>query len=370
VNGSCHRPIALYGSIGTTLLLFVAAGQAMATGNISGTLKTAAGTKATVAEARVTATSAANKIFPPQPTPTDDSGAYSLDVDPGTYTLVVVGHGLAPQVEQNVVVKDGDKITKDFTMADAKPFPIVKSPNAIPLTDDINSASFTDAPDINVNSGWNVAENDQSGNLLSDWTGPAQVGGRFRVKYSDQGIHLAADVTFAQPGVDFGGPSTQYLGNAIEFYFQNDPYDPTRTAYDPDHNWQFIIGLGTTPDWWMYGAVQAAPTLNGAAADISKYVLIKDRPNKDGELVRIDLPWGFLLTSDQTTPITPPKDGDLGAFGVALDNSGPDAARDAATRQFQLGSSGYNTGYTDPSVLTPIQLVTQAPATPPAIPGQ
>jgi hypothetical protein len=74
--------------------------------------------------------------------PTDASGAYSLDVDPGTYTLVVVGHGLGPQMVQNLVVKDGDKITKDFTPTDAKPFPVVKSPNAIPLTDDINSASF------------------------------------------------------------------------------------------------------------------------------------------------------------------------------------------------------------------------------------
>jgi hypothetical protein len=227
-----------------------------------------------------------------------------------------------------------------------------------------------DAPDINVNSGWNVAENDQSGNLLSDWTGPAKVGGRFRVKYSAQGIHLAADVTFAQPGVNFGTPGTQYLGNAIEFDLQNDPYDPTRSAYDTDHNWQFIIGLGTTPDWWMYGGVQAAPMLNGAAADIKKYVLLKDRPNKDGELVRIDLPWGFFLMSDQATPITAPKDNALGAMDCVLDNSGPDAVKDTATRQFQLGWSGYNTGYTDPSVQRPIQFVPQAPATPPAIPGQ
>jgi hypothetical protein len=123
-------------------LLFAVAGQAMATGNISGTLKAATGTKATVDMARVTAMSADNKIFPAAPMPTDTSGAYSLDVDPGTYTVVAVGHGLATQIAQNVVVKDGDKIKQDFTMTDAKPFPVVKSPNPIPLTDDINSASF------------------------------------------------------------------------------------------------------------------------------------------------------------------------------------------------------------------------------------
>lgn len=351
-------------------MLFAVAGPVLATGNISGTLKVADGSKATVDQARVTATSTANKIFPQTAMPTDASGAYSLDVDPGTYTLVVVGHGLGTQVVQNLVVKDGDKITKDFTLSDATPFPIVKSPNPIPLTDDINSASFMDAPDINVNSGWNVAQNDQSGNLLSDWTGPASVGGRFRVKYSDQGIHLAGDLTFAMPGVNYGAPNAQYQGNAIEFDLQNDPYDPTRTGYDPDHNWQLIVGLGSTPDWWFYGGLGQAPMLDGATADITKYLLVKDRPNKDGELVRLNLPWGFFLMSDLSTPLTAPKDNALGALDVVLDNSGPDATKDAATRQFQLGWSGFNTGYTDPSVLRPIQFVPQAPATPPAIPGQ
>jgi hypothetical protein len=118
----------------------------------------------------------------------------------------------------------------------------------------------------------------------------------------------------------------------------------------------------------FYGGLNQAPMLDGAAADIKNYLLIKDGPNKD-QLVRLDLPWGFFLTSDTTTPITAPKDGDLGAMGVALDNSGPDATRDTATRQFQLGWPGYNTGYKDPSVLSPTQFVTQAPATPPVIPA-
>jgi hypothetical protein len=289
-------------------------------------------------------------------------------VDPGTYTVAVVADGFDATPATKVVVADGKTVPENFTLTVAAPFPVVKSASPIPLTDDINSASFMDAADINDNSGWNVAQNDQSGNNLSDWKGPAQAGGRFRIKYSDQGIHLAADVTFAQPGVDFGAQNTQYLGNAIEFYLQSDPYDPTRTAYDPDHNWQIIVGLGATPDWFMYGGLQAAPMLSGAAADIKKYLLVKDRPNKDGELVRLDLPWGFFLKSDSTA-ITAPKDNDLGAMGVGLDNSGPDATKDAATRQFQLGWPGYNTGYTDPSVLSPAQFVPQAPATVPAIPA-
>ena len=181
MKGSCLCPIGARWSVGSALLLFAVAGQAMATGNISGTLKAATGTKAPVGDARVTATSADNKIFPPMPMPTDDSGAYSLDVDPGTYTLVVVGHGLATQTVKNVVVKDGDKIKQDFTVTDAKPFPIVKAPNAIPLTDDINSASFMDAPDIHVDTAAHL--NEPVGDLptLNMWGGPATAGGRFRV---------------------------------------------------------------------------------------------------------------------------------------------------------------------------------------------
>jgi hypothetical protein len=357
VKGSYLRPVARHWSIGGTLLLFAMAGQALANGTVSGTLKVASGSKGTLDGAVVAATSVANRIARAT---TDDTGKYSLDLAAGTYTVAVVGRGLETQEVDNFVVKDGDKIAKDFTLADAKPFCILKAAAPIPLTDDINSDSFKDAPDINVNSGLNVCENDKGD--VTEWTGPATIGGRFRVKYSADGIHLAADLTFAKPNVDFGEPSTQYEGNAIEFDLQNDPQDPTRTSYDTDHNWQLIVGLGPTPDWWFYGGLSAPPMLNGAAAKIKDYLLVKDRPNFDGNLVRLNLPWSFFLKGDQATPMTAPKDGDLGAMDLVLDNSAPDATKDTAdaNRQFQIAWSGICEGYHDPSVLRPIQFCPKA----------
>src|SRR5437870_11673251 len=88
VKGSSLCPIARLWSIGSALLLFAVAGQAMATGTISGTLKVASGSKGTLDGAVVAATSAAFKIARAT---TDTSGAYSLDVDAGTYRRAVAG---------------------------------------------------------------------------------------------------------------------------------------------------------------------------------------------------------------------------------------------------------------------------------------
>src|SRR5881227_1729189 len=71
------------------------------------------------------------------------------------------------------------------------------TPRPIPLMDDINSTSFADAPDIAVNQAWQVRSGDPT-----QWPGPSEVSARFRLKYSDQALHLAADINFKTPGVN------------------------------------------------------------------------------------------------------------------------------------------------------------------------
>ena len=71
--------------------------------------------------------------------------------------------------------------------------------------------------------------------------------------------------------------------------------------------------------------------------------------NKDGQLVRIDIPWAIYLKGDKTTPITPPNDGDLGAAEIAVDQSSPDSTRDAPASLFQLTWSGLDTGFGEPN---------------------
>jgi len=254
-------------------------------------------------------------------------------------------------------VKDGATVKKDFTLEEATPFCLIKAAAPIPLADDINSASFSDAPDIAVNTAANVDEGFDS---IAEWKGPNTAGGRFRIKYSDEGIHLAADMTFANPNLNFGSESEQWKGNAIEFDFQNDPYDPTRATYEPDHNWQLIVGISNDPKWWLYGSLAQVPMLNGKAANIKDYLLIKPGTAANEQLVRLNIPWGFYLKEDKATAITPPKDNDLGAMDVVVDSSTPDATLDNGNRQFQLSWSQFNTGWQEPAILRPIQFCPQA----------
>jgi hypothetical protein len=341
----------------TTLLLLALAGPAMAAATISGTVKVPDGYS--LDQATVTASDANNRIFRKA---VDADGSYMLEgVAPGTYTLTVQAKGTEAPPIPNVVLADGQTLKQqDFTLTAAKPFCFVKSPNPIPLTDDINSASFADAPDIHVDSAANLIEPVLNLPVLNQWGSPATAGGRFRMKYSSAGIHLAADLTYKVSGVNLAEPSKNYLGNAIELDFQNDRYDPTRDSFDPDHDWQLIVGLGQTPNWWLYGSLNAQPMLDGKPEPVSNHLLVKDRPNMDGQLVRIDIPWAIFLQGDQT-PITPPQDGDLGAVELAVDQSSPQSTRDVPKSLFQLTWSGLDTANDQPSSMKPIQFCLKAP---------
>jgi hypothetical protein len=358
MRGLCLQPIAARWPAGSTLLLLVLAGPVMAAATISGTLKVPNGYP--IEQATVTASDANNHLYRKE---VAGDGSYTLDnVAPGTYTLTVQAKGSETPPVPNVVLTDGQTLKQDLSMTAAKPVCFVKSPNPIPLTDDINSASFADAPDIHVDSDANLIEPVLDLPTLNMWGGPATAGGRFRIKYSSAGIHLAADLTYKVSGVNFGPPNQQYLGNAIEFDIQNDPYDPGREAFDPDHDWQILVGLGQTPQWWLHGALnKAQPTIGGKPEPVSSHLLIKDRPSKDGQLVRIDLPWAIFLTSDLTTPITAPKDNDLGAAELAVDQSSPQSTKDAPMSLYQLTWSGLDTANDQPNAMKPIQFCLQAP---------
>jgi carboxypeptidase family protein len=358
MKGSCLGRMAVRWPAGSALLIVTLASQALATGTITGTLKAPTGWS--LDGTWVTAYDANNHLFRTMDIAAD--GTYKIDsVDPGTYTLSVAARGLEVAPIQNLVLADGQTLKQDLTLTPAKPFCFVKSANPIPLTDDINSASFMDATDIHVDSAAHL--NEPVGDLptLNKWGGPATSGGRFRVKYSSAGLHIAADVTYKVPNVNLATGANIYQGNAIELDFQNDPYDQNRTAFDNDHDWQLIVSLGQTPEWWIYGGLQEAPMINGKPEPVTNHVLVKDRPNKDGNLVRIDVPWAILLKGDMMTPIAPPKDMDLGAAELAVDQSSPDSTKDAPMVLYQLTWSGLDTGFQDPSVMKPIQFCPQAP---------
>jgi len=361
VKGSYLRSAATRWQVGGALLLFSIAGPVLATGTIKGTVKPADGSD--TANAIVYATS--DKFIVVHDLVADD-GTYSLDVEPGTYTVAIVGKNQDAAPVKDLKVDDGKTVTQDFTLAARKPFPIVKSAAPIPLDQDINSAAFADAPLIDISSGANVAVG--PGDQWGQQGGPAAVSGKFRIKYSTQAIHLAADLTFKTPKVNTfitTDPTNLWNGNAIEFDIQNDPYDVTRTDKNADHDWQLVIGLGDATEWYLHGSVNALPGQPAAT-----HVLRKDKDTKDGELVRIDVPWSILLQGDATgKPIGPPADNDLGALDLAIDASDPTVDRSTAVRLWQVSWSGFPNGHWDASSLVAVQFVPQAPASTPPTAG-
>jgi hypothetical protein len=88
------------------------------------------------------------------------------------------------------------------------------------------------------------------------------------------------------------------------------------------------------------------------------------RPNNDGQLVRVDLPWAIFLKGDKTTAITPLEDLDWGAAELAVDQSGSDSTKYKSTSLYRLTWPGFDTGFQEPDVLGPIQCCLQAPFPP------
>jgi hypothetical protein len=352
MNGRRSNPTLRRRQLATALLLVSLSAPAWAAGTVSGTVTVPEGRS--LEGALVTATGTTYKVFR---TEVSEDGTYSLEVDPGTYTVAVAARGLAFGIAEKVQVSEGQTVTQEFALEVPQPFCIVKSTAPIPLTEDINAPAFADAVELRLDSGHYLA-NEVNFDQVSNWLGPATIGGRVRLKYSEQTIHVAAELTFARPNVNFGAPNRQWTGNSLEVAIQDDPQDPERTAYEADHNWKLIVGLGARPDWWFSGRLQAAPAIGDTPASIRDYLLVKNRPAGDGNLVRLDIPFAFLRKADGST-MQPPKDGDLGALTIAINNSAPEASEEEQIRQFQLTLTGQDVN--TPAYWRPIMFCPTAP---------
>lgn len=368
------RPIALRGTIGAVLLLGAVAGQALAAGSISGKVTVPAsrsvvpedstGTEVSGSAARVNAT---NDKFQDFRATVNADGTYKLDgLDPGTYTVVVVGAGLATVVKEGVTVTDGQNIPLDFTLAEAQPFPIVGTAggNPIPLTDDYYSASFADAPEIHLDQASQLQTDLGGTGTLTNWK-PNEVSGKFRFKYSNAALHLAADINFKTPGVnnwpDMGGQEI-WDGNHIDFFFQNDAYDPKRSDFDSDHDWQVAVRLTDTPFIKVFqnGSPPAGQDPPQENSNIKNFVLRKVKPSKDGELLRVDFPWSIFQRNGTTTgPIPVPAANSLSAMDISIGAADPDQPPADAHIKVRLSWSGFFEGWHHPNLLVPIRFTPQ-----------
>jgi hypothetical protein len=347
VNISLFRPPVVRGLIGTALLAFALAGPALAAGSISGKLTAPSGYPLDLQGARVNATDDRFRAFRSE---VEADGSYEItDLEPGKYSLVVVAKGLEPVIVRDLEVADGQNVQRDFALEEARPFPIVYSPTPIPLTADYNSAEFANAPEIRVDEAWQI----RSG-ALDGWEGPSEVAAKFKLKYSDQALHLAADINFKTPGVNNADRSGNQFwnGNSIEFFWQNDPLDLKRTEYDLDHNWQIVVTLADPVDWILYQRGEdSRPSLK--APD---HVLRKVRADNSGELVRWDMPFAiFKKTQSNTGAISAPPLDSLGALDIVINAADPNADPSEAGLKAGLSWSGFGDNWNNPSVLRPIR---------------
>jgi hypothetical protein len=352
-----YRKCTLAGAVcrqiaGALLVAALSAVPALAAnGTIAGTVKDASG--AALGGAFVVAYDASNNTY--RATAGDD-GTYSIEVPPGTYSVTATGRASVEATVKDIAVADGQTVDKkDLQLQTATPFPIVKATAAIPLTAGIDAPEFANAQEIKIDQPWQVVQVD--GDATPDaWAGPQTASGRLKLAYDATNLYVAADLTFAANRLNSNPGGDPWKGNALEIYLQNDPFDPNRAAYEPDHNWQLVIGLGPTPVMKLYGSVQADATVN-----LADTLVVTDKPDKKGVLVRANLPWTMFLKEDKSG-ITAPADEALGAIGIAINAADPKSDPNDTTRRLQLmGLAAGNANWTNPSTLRPAVFTAKAP---------
>lgn len=352
MKGCWNDSTALRWSVASVFLIGVLTGQALAAGTFKGRV-TVPSVEFDPSTGFVVAASEKLDLYR---VPIEDDGSYVIEnVVAGTYTLSALVGGLTAPDVKGVVLADGQTVEQNFAMQTATPFCVFKSATPIPLDQDIDSPAFANAEEIRIGEGKHVGVGPV--NRWGPLGGPQLVSGRFKVKYSDQAIHLAGDITFKNPLVNNKQDNELWNGNALEFDIQNDPYDPTRTGKDPNHNWQIVVGLGRQADWWEHNVYNMRPRIGGREVRIDNF--IRRVPKENGEKLRLDVPWAILLQGDETgDPIPPPADNSLGALDIVLDVSDPEANPSEAVRLFQIQWSGFGNSHWNASSLVPVRFCT------------
>jgi hypothetical protein len=120
------------------------------------------------------------------------------------------------------------------------------------------------------------------------------------------------------------------------------------------HDFRVVVALTDQPRLRLGQNLEQQPMVNGQAANLADYVSVKNRADNLGSLVRVNIPWSFFTTGG-TNPqaITPPKDNDVAAMDIRINNTTPEATAAAPGRQFQLSWSGFGTA--DPRGLVPVK---------------
>lgn len=323
------------------LVALVSAGPALAHTALQGHVKAAAGNP--VAGAWVYAYDSQPRIIYGL---TDEAGFYDLTVFPGgpwTVTALAPGFKNGTGVLANAVA-DTHNHGPEIQIEAAAPFRIAKATAPIPLSAGIDAPEFADAPEIRIDQPYHVVLGLDKPDA---WKGPDAVSGRFKTKWDETGLYVAGEVIWAAPGLNSHTGAEIWNGNGVDLFIQTAPHDRARTEYHADQNWHLGLGMGETPAWHLFGAVNAAPTLPLAAN-----FAWQARSGGNGAFFRLNVPWSMLLRAGGAGTMPPAPDS-LGALGIAINAADPAGDRANTERRLQLSWPMSDTNYTDPSYLQP-----------------
>jgi len=288
---------------------------------------------------------------------TNDAGEFSIVAAAGSVKATASAKVITSSETVDVTVKTGEtaEITIKVSAVEPYVYHIVKAKAPIVIDGNITGDEWADAETMVLDKQAQVS--------AGTWDGPDDLSGVWRVKFDDQYLYIAVDITDDQPRINAYTDGNVWQGDGIETYVGLDAYDPKRTAYNESRNYQWTIGVGPDIAWKIFRPT-AGDRLPPDIPDTEGNLVVKDHPagQKPGYVIEARMPWsGF---PDVDTSLIPPKEGSPAAITAGInDTDTPDSTSRETAMLFEKTTEAWH----DPSVW--VRAMWGAPAKPVVVKG-
>ncbi|MGQ9697924.1 MAG: sugar-binding protein [Armatimonadota bacterium] len=288
---------------------------------------------------------------------TNDAGEFSIVAAAGTVKAFALGKTIlsSETVDADVKVGETTRVTIKVNAVEPYTYHIAKAKTPIVIDGNITDAEWGDAETMVLNKQEQVS--------AGTWEGPDDLSGVWRVKFDDQYLYIAVDITDDMPRINAYTDGNVWQGDGIETYVGLDAYDPKRTAYNESRNYQWTIGVGPDIAWKIFRPA-AGDRLPPDIPDTEGNLVVKDHHagQKPGYVIEARMPWsGF---PDVDTTLIPPKEGTPAAITAGInDTDTPDSTSRETAMLFEKTTEAWH----DPSVW--VRAMWGAPAKPAVVKG-
>ena len=271
------------------------------------------------------------------------------DLAPGAFPVQITSYpwvgSVSPSGTQTQTIQAG-KVTKLDLRVDPFVYSVLKTPTPITIDGNIDGPEWEGAQAMGVDQRRQLAA---GGTTV--WRGLEDLSGTAKWKWDDTYIYLAANVVddtrVNQRVADPADWGNLWQGDGFETYIQLDPYDPRRSAYRIDRNYQWTIGVDPegVVGWKIFRATSTPndvlPPDIPEPAEHSKVV-----KTPKGYILEARFPWASL--PDVNQELIPPKVGTQGAIALAIN----DTDNDVNTRDQQASWNTRGDMWNNPSSFT------------------